>query len=41
MAGVKIPSINQIMTLAITLMVLLFILRIAPLPEQFKNLFRI
>ncbi len=41
MAGIKIPSMNQILTLAVSLMVLLFILRIAPLPEQFKNLFRI
>ncbi len=38
-AGIKLPSINQVLTLGITLLVLLAALRF--LPEQFKTWFRI
>lgn len=41
MAGVRIPSMNQLVTLAVTLMVLLFVLRVLPIPENIKGLFRI
>lgn len=39
--GLKLPSLNQVITLAVTLAALLFVIKILPLPEQFKNLFRI
>lgn len=39
--GLKIPSLNQVISLAVTLAALLFLVKILPLPEQFKNLFRI
>lgn len=38
-AGIGLPSINQVVRLAITLLVLLFVLRF--MPEQFKTWFRI
>lgn len=38
---VRIPSIQSIITLAITLLVLMFLIKVLPLPENFKNLFRI
>lgn len=43
MAGVKfrVPSIQSVITLGITLMILLFLIKVLPLPENFKNLFRV
>ena len=37
--GVKLPTMNQVISLAVTLLVLLFVLRF--MPEQFKTWFRI
>jgi len=38
-AGIKIPSVNQVLSLGVTLLVLLAILRF--MPEQFKTWFRL
>lgn len=39
MDGLKIPSIRQLVTLAVSMLVLLFILRM--LPENIKSWFRV
>jgi len=37
--GLKLPSLNQLITLAIALVVLMFVLKL--LPENIKTLFRV
>ena len=37
--GIRVPSINQVIALGTTLLVLLFVLRF--MPEQFKTWFRL
>ena len=37
--GIRIPTINQVMALGITMLALMFVLRF--MPEQFKQWFRL
>ena len=39
--GVKLPTGGQLMTFAVTMLILMFLLKVAPIPETWKNWFRI
>lgn len=39
--ALKIPSMNQVLSLAVTIVALFFVVKLLPLPENVKNLFRV
>jgi hypothetical protein len=39
--GIKMPSVNQVVMTAVIIVILFFIIKLLPLPDSVKNLFRV